>query len=103
VETEGAAGYEVLTWSDRDSYRKVVLKDGRISGMVLSGDIQRAGILFNLMREKISVESFKKALLAPGFGLVSLPTELRQHLLSTPGVTDACLSVFKQPELALSR
>ncbi|MDO8490422.1 MAG: FAD-dependent oxidoreductase [Dehalococcoidia bacterium] len=103
VETDGEPGHEVLTWSDKESSRKVVVKENRIVGMVLSGDIQRAGILFNLMREKIDVGSFKATLLSPGFGLVSLPAEMRQQMISRPGITDTCLAAFKQPELALSR
>lgn len=103
VEPEDAKGYEISVWSDRDSYRKVVLKDNRIVGMALSGDIQRAGILFNLMREKMSVERFKGSLLTPGFGLVSLPAEVREQMLSRPGISDMCLALLKQPELALAR
>jgi hypothetical protein len=45
------------------------------------GAIEKAGILFSLMRDKVEVGSFKKMLLNDNFGLVSLPKELWQRRL----------------------
>ena len=62
-------------------YQRVVLKDDQIVGMVCVGAIEKAGILFSLMRDKVKVSSFKKMLLSDNFGLVSLPKELWQKRL----------------------
>jgi NAD(P)H-nitrite reductase large subunit len=82
-------GYEVLTSSDGDSaYRKVVLREGRVAGLTFVGDIEKSGIVFGLMRDGADVSAFKEALVAPDFGLTSLPEEWRQERLA-PLVTEA--------------
>jgi NAD(P)H-nitrite reductase large subunit len=82
-------GYEVLTCSDGDStYRKVVLRDGRVAGLTFVGDIERSGIVFGLMRDGTDVSAFKEALVAPDFGLTMLPEGWRRERLA-PLVTEA--------------
>jgi NAD(P)H-nitrite reductase large subunit len=76
-------GYEVLTCSDGDAtYRKVVLRDGRVAGLTFVGDIERSGILFGLMRDGTDVSTFKESLVAPDFGLTMLPEEWRREKLA---------------------
>ncbi|MCX7912514.1 MAG: hypothetical protein N2506_06095 [Dehalococcoidales bacterium] len=70
------AGYEVLTARNALSYRKVVLLNGRIVGFLFINDIQKSGIMYNLLRRKVDVSGFREELLADGFGLISLPEEL---------------------------
>lgn len=76
-------GYETLVFNNQEAnvYRKVVLKDGKIVGITLVGDVENAGVLFNLMKNQIEVESFKDALITGNFSLVSLPETLRNQLL----------------------
>jgi NAD(P)H-nitrite reductase large subunit len=79
------AGYELLTKNYDHSYKKVVLKDGLVVGLVFVGDIEKAGIVFNLMKDRVNVDGFKQSLVAPDFGLVSLPDEIwRPHLELSP-------------------
>jgi len=79
-EPGGGPEYEILTSTDGDSaYRKVVLREGRVAGLTFVGDIERSGIVFGLMRDGTDVSEFKEALVAPDFGLVSLPGELRRE------------------------
>jgi NAD(P)H-nitrite reductase large subunit len=62
--------YEIL-YERRDTvYRKVILKDGFLMGLVFVGDIEKSG--------------FKSALVADDFGLISLPEEIWQPLLKIP-------------------
>jgi len=49
-------------------YKKLILKDNRLVGAVLVGDINNSGIFLRLIREKIEVSSFKDRLLAENFG-----------------------------------
>jgi NAD(P)H-nitrite reductase large subunit len=82
-------GYEVLVSSDGDTaYRKVVLREGRVAGLTFVGDIEKSGIVLGLMRDGTDVSAFKEALVAPDFGLTSLPEELRRQRLA-PFVTEA--------------
>jgi NAD(P)H-nitrite reductase large subunit len=79
-----AEGYETLVFYDQKAgvYRKIVLKDGKIVGMTLVGDVENAGIIFNLMKNQAKVEGFKHKLTADTFSLASLPEALRNQLLS---------------------
>jgi len=76
--------YEVLSESKDGNYRKVIIKDGIIVGMVLTGNTDNAGIYINLMRNKINVEELKQILVSDDFGLASLPEELWLPQLSLP-------------------
>lgn len=77
-------GYELLTEVDPATlvYRKLVLKDNRLSGALLINKIDRAGIYRQLLEEGIEVTSFKDALLRPDFGLLSLPETIWKQKLA---------------------
>jgi NAD(P)H-nitrite reductase large subunit len=76
--------YETILESHDDIYRKIILRNGRIAGLVFAGDIEKSGIIYNLMKDGIDVSSFKETLIADDFGLTSLPAEVRQSILATP-------------------
>jgi NAD(P)H-nitrite reductase large subunit len=77
-------GYETLSRQKDGIYQKVVLRDDLIVGMVFVQDIEKSGIVFGLMRDRINVCNFKQAILTDEFGLVSLPRELWQQRLGIP-------------------
>jgi len=86
-------GYEVISKQEGNIYRKVILKDESIMGMIFVGNIEKSGIVFGLVRDKINVGSFKQSLLADDFGLAFLPRELWMEVLEAP--------VNKTPESTL--
>jgi len=71
-------GCEVLVFRQDRVYRKVVLKDDHIVGLVFAGDIQQAGVAFGLMREGVNVGPFKDALVRDDFGLTFIPQGVRR-------------------------
>lgn len=73
---------EVISQKTDMAYKKLILSDDTIIGMVFVGDIERAGIIHGLMRDRVNVAGFKQALLADSFGLAYLPAELRQKRLA---------------------
>ncbi len=77
-------GYECMSREDDGVYQKLVLRNNVVVGMVCIGDIEKSGIFFSLMRDRVNVGDFKQALLTEDFGLVSLPRELWQERLGTP-------------------
>ncbi|MEE8471529.1 MAG: FAD-dependent oxidoreductase [Dehalococcoidia bacterium] len=86
VGPDGAdGGHEVLSSMTGSDYRKVILRDGRLEGMILVGDISTSGIIFGLMRDRVDVSELKEALLNPEFGLANLPRELREKVLASAG------------------
>jgi NAD(P)H-nitrite reductase large subunit len=76
-------GYEVLTGQKDGSYQKVILKDELVVGLVFMGDIEKSGIVFSLMKDKVNVGSFKQTLLDDDFGLAFLPEEVWRSGLGT--------------------
>jgi NAD(P)H-nitrite reductase large subunit len=79
--------YEILVRKNegRAAYKKLVLRENRIVGALFAGDIDRAGIVTGLIREKVDVSGFKDLLLTDQFGLLSLPAEYRTHVVSGEG------------------
>lgn len=75
------SNYEVISKQKDGIYKKVILKDDLVVGMVFVGDIEKSGIVFNLMREQVNVTSFKEELIDDDFSLASLPRELWQKRL----------------------
>jgi NAD(P)H-nitrite reductase large subunit len=76
--------YEVLVndkFEKKGYYRKAILKDGKLVGFVAIGEIDRVGILTNVIRQKIDVSNIKERLVSLDFGLVDLPEEWRKEKL----------------------
>jgi NAD(P)H-nitrite reductase large subunit len=73
---------EVLTRLDEDAriYRKFLIRDRRIAGMVFVNQVDRAGVALGLMREKTDITLFKDKLLRDDFGAIYLPRELREEI-----------------------
>lgn len=60
--------YEVISVREGNkSYKKLVLKGGKIVGLIFVGDIQKAGFYFALMREKVDVSAYRNKLLDSDF------------------------------------
>lgn len=94
--------YQVISEKHGDIYKKVVMKNGLIAGMVFAGDIEKSGIVYNLMKDRVNVDSFKEALVTDDFGLASLPEQIWQAKLAIPSsvLTIAPIPV-EQPEEAV--
>lgn len=96
--------YEVLSKKYDHVYKKIVLKDGLIAGMVFSGDIEKSGIIYSLMKDRVNVDDFKETLVAQDFGLISLPEEIwRQRLENLPSVISSSANPVKQPKKMVCR
>lgn len=82
------AEYEILEEFRRGEgvYKRLVLCDDRLVGVVLIGDIDRAGIYTGLIRDRAEVGGFKAELLSENFGLISLPRDYRKHLVTGEGM-----------------
>jgi len=76
--------YEVISKQESNAYQKVILKDNLIVGMIFVENIEKSGIIFGLMRDRVNVESFKRSLLADDFGLAFFPQSLWQERLEIP-------------------
>jgi NAD(P)H-nitrite reductase large subunit len=74
--------YEILVKHDREKglYKKLVLKDDVVVGMIFVNDIERAGIIFHLMKNCVNVKKFKQELISENFSLATLPARLRKKM-----------------------
>jgi len=74
--------YEILMKDDpdRNLYKKIVLKDNLIVGIILVNDVERAGILFHLMKNHVNVKKFKREIVSDDFGLAMFPAPLRRNM-----------------------
>jgi NAD(P)H-nitrite reductase large subunit len=73
---------EILVKDDtnKDVYKKLVLKDNVIVGMTMVNAIERSGIIFNLLKKHINVKDFKQDLLRDDFSLAFLPASLQKEM-----------------------
>lgn len=80
--------YEILDRYDRGAlvYKKLVLHHNVLVGAIFVGDIDRAGIYTGLIRDRVDVRAFKEHLLSGSFGLISLPRDLRKHMVVGEGI-----------------
>lgn len=74
-------GYEILYRLEGDVYRKLVLKDDKLVGAIVVGEIDRAGLLTGLIRDGLDVSGLKEALLRSDFGHLDLPADVRERRL----------------------
>lgn len=52
---EKGPGMDVLTEEQGKSYRKIVIRDGRLIGFILAGDVLGAGFLLSFMKRKTEI------------------------------------------------
>ena len=88
--------FEVLNQLENDRYQKFVIQDDRLVGMVMVGDIERAGIYYGIMRDGVKVNGFKNKLLSDQFGLINLPEHILKQRLELPDL--GRLHVFHEVE-----
>ncbi len=81
-------GHQVLAECDERAhrYKRMVLRDGRLVGVILVGDINRAGVYTGLIRNRIDVSGCEDALLNERISLLSLPDQYRKHVVTGAGI-----------------
>lgn len=65
---------------DRKVYRRVIIQEGRVTGFIKIGDVDRAGTWTWLIQEKVPVDSFKDSFRQENFSLLHLPRAVRESL-----------------------
>jgi len=81
VATPPDSNWEEVGQRNDGVYKKIILSGDLVMGMVFVGDIEKSGMVFSLMKDRVNVANFKQALLADDFGLAYLPRELWQERL----------------------
>lgn len=75
-------GFEELKTVDSDNYvyKKIVLKDNLVKGMVLIGKVENAGVIGILAKKKINVKDVKDDLLKDNFDFAKIMPLMEAHL-----------------------
>lgn len=67
----------------KKNYKKIVYKDNRLFGFIYVNQINRAGILTGLIKDKTDISTFKGEILKESFGLISIPDEIRDKMVES--------------------
>ena len=66
----------VISYDERkNKYKKIIIRDGKIVGVILLGDISRAGIFTGLIKDRLDVSNLKDDLIKDNFGYIYVPKE----------------------------
>ena len=76
---------EILRWSSDTQERSVYLRDGRITGAQVAGDVRAAGVYRSLMLRRADVRAFGRGLVEPDFDIGNVVWDA----LATTGVSGA--------------
>ncbi|HSV31264.1 MAG TPA: FAD-dependent oxidoreductase [Atribacteraceae bacterium] len=79
-------GFETLVRRRGGVYQKLVLAGDRVVGLIFVGEIEKAGIYLNLIRQRFPVDTFREKLLDPKFGIINLPFNFRKHMVEGAGI-----------------
>ena len=81
IMTAGDTEGEALDESSSGSYKRLFVRDGRLVGYILIGDVARAGIYTALIREKTDLSTLNFALIAQRPQLMAFAPQVRQEKL----------------------
>ena len=72
---------EILIKNDPEKmiYKKFLIKDNRIVGMIFVNEVDRAGVILGLMRDKVDITPFKNEIMLEDFGQIYIPENLRRE------------------------
>lgn len=63
-------------------YKKIIHKDNRLYGFIYLNNIDKAGILTGLIKEKTDISAFKHKILNDTFGLIDIPKEILEKKIA---------------------
>ncbi len=63
----------------KGTYRKLILRDGRIVGATLVGQVQKAGLLSTLLRKKVNVSEYVPLLMSERVNFADLLPLMRKN------------------------
>ncbi len=58
---ENIEDYEILIQKDNKNYKKIVLKDKKIVGAIIQGNLEYAGVLTQLIKRELDISHFNKS------------------------------------------
>lgn len=78
-------GFKVFSKVDESGYRRFVTREGKLVGLIITENVERAGILTGLMRAETCVEGKEQELLDGTLSLIDLPDDLLSERIHSSG------------------
>lgn len=82
---EEGDGFSVIRRLEGPDYRKFVIREGRLVGMIVTENVERAGIVTGMMRAEVDVTGLEDDLLEGSVTLMSLPRPAREQRIHGDG------------------
>jgi len=86
MQDDNAVEIKKIFKPDQNLYRKIVIKDDKIIGVIMIGNIERAGIYSGLIKNRIDLSGVKENIFREDFGIIHLPSEYKKHLVVGEGI-----------------
>ena len=72
-------GFQQVQRKTKSTYRKLVLKDGRIVGAILVGQVQKGGILTTLLKKRVNVSDYVPFLMSNKINFADLLPLMKEN------------------------
>lgn len=76
---EGGEAFQEIKRRTKDTYKKLILKNGRLVGAILVGQTQKAGLFSILLKRRIEVTDYIPALISRSLNFMDLLPLIRQN------------------------
>lgn len=76
---EAGEEFQEIKKSTKDTYRKLILKDGRIVGAILVGQTQKAGVIGILLKKRIAVSNYIPILMSNNLNFIDVLPLIRRN------------------------
>ena len=76
---EGGEAFQEIKRRTKDTYKKIIIKNGRLVGAILVGQTQKAGLFHILLKKRISVSEYIPVLMRRSLNFIDLLPLLRRN------------------------
>jgi len=76
---EGGEAFQEIKRRTKDTYKKLILKNGRLVGTILVGQTQKAGLFYVLLKKKIDVSDYTSILMSRDLNFMSILPLIRKN------------------------
>ncbi len=76
---EGGESFQEIKRKTKDTYKKLILKNGRLVGAILVGQTQKAGLFFVLLKKRIDVSEYISTLMSRDLNFMNILPLIRRN------------------------
>jgi len=76
---EGGESFQEIKRRTKDTYKKLIIKNGRLAGAILVGQTQKAGLYQSLLKKKVDVSDYIPLLMSRNLNFMDLLPLIRRN------------------------